>query len=194
TVVGSDVAAYADILRDELNVKSVEFAELLPGSLETFGISRKLTVNARALGPRVGKDVQRIIGAAKAGDWASDGDNVVVGGTPLEQGEYELDLEAADPESAIAFLPGGGFVVLDTHLTPELEAEGVARDVVRAIQQARKDAGLDVSDRITLTVAADAATFAAIQTHLEFIKAETLATTLTPREAEGDMTIDLERA
>ncbi|HEV7741434.1 MAG TPA: isoleucine--tRNA ligase, partial [Pseudolysinimonas sp.] len=87
TVVGFDVAAYADILRDELNVKAVEFAELLPGSLETFGISRKLTVNARALGPRVGKDVQRIIGAAKAGDWASDGDNVVVGGTPLEQGE-----------------------------------------------------------------------------------------------------------
>jgi isoleucyl-tRNA synthetase len=194
TVVGSDVAAYADILRDELNVKSVEFAELLPGSLETFGISRKLTVNARALGPRVGKDVQRIIGAAKAGDWTSDDDTVVVGGTPLEQGEYELDLEAADPESAIAFLPGGGFVVLDTHLTPELEAEGVARDVVRSIQQARKDAGLDVSDRITLTVAADAATFAAIQTHLGFIKAETLATTLTPREAEGDMTIDLERA
>ncbi|MEO8261213.1 MAG: isoleucine--tRNA ligase, partial [Pseudolysinimonas sp.] len=142
TVVGSDVEAFADILRDELNVKAVEFAELVPGSLETFGITRKLTVNARALGPRVGKDVQRIIGAAKAGDWTSDGDIVVVGGTPLEQGEYELDLEAADPESAIAFLPGGGFVVLDTHLTPDLEAEGVARDVVRAVQQARKDADL----------------------------------------------------
>ena len=49
-------------------------------------------------------------------------------------------------------LPTGGFVVLDTDVTPELAAEGVARDLVRAVQQARKDAGLDVSDRIALTV------------------------------------------
>ena len=48
-------------------------------------------------------------------------------------------------------LPGGGFVVLDTAVTPELAAEGVARDLVRAVQQARRDAGLDVSDRIALT-------------------------------------------
>ena len=48
-------------------------------------------------------------------------------------------------------LPSGGFVVLDTAVTPELAAEGLARDLVRAVQQARRDAGLDVSDRIALT-------------------------------------------
>ena len=53
---------------------------------------------------------------------------------------------------AVAFLDGGGFVVLDTVTTPELEAEGLARDVVRAVQQARRDADLDVSDRIALTL------------------------------------------
>ncbi len=54
--------------------------------------------------------------------------------------------------TATAMLPGGGFVVLDTEVTSELAQEGLARDIVRAVQQARRDAGLDVSDRISLTV------------------------------------------
>jgi isoleucyl-tRNA synthetase len=194
TVVGSDAAAYADILRDELNVKQVVFAELQESSLADFGITRRLTVNARALGPRVGKDVQRIIQASKSGDWTADGDVVTAGGTALELGEYELELEAADSESAIAFLPGGGFVVLDTRLTPELEAEGLARDVVRAVQQARRDAGLEVSDRIRLSLAGDASTVAAIEAHRDLIAGETLATSLEAREAEGEMAIELARA
>lgn len=83
--------------------------------------------------------------------------------------------------------------MLDTHLTPELEAEGVARDVVRAVQQARKDAGLEVSDRIALTVSADATIVAAITAHRELIVGETLATSFDAREAEGEITIELER-
>jgi isoleucyl-tRNA synthetase len=188
----SGLDAFSDILRDELNVKAVELVALQESSLQDYGITRRLSVNARALGPRMGKDVQRMIQAAKAGDWTldrlDDGDVIVVDGTALEVGEYELELEAADPESAIAFLPGGGFIVLDTHVTPDLEAEGLARDVVRAVQQARKDAGLEVSDRIALTLAADAAALAAIETHREFIAAETLATSFAAREA-GDGTV-----
>jgi isoleucyl-tRNA synthetase len=187
TVVAMDAAAlsgFADILRDELNVKSVELAELGDSSLDAFGITRRVSVNARALGPRVGKDVQRIIQAAKAGDWNADGDDVTVGGAPLEPGEYELELQAADPDSAIAFLSGGGFVVLDTHLTPELEAEGLARDVVRAVQQARKDAELEVSDRISLKIAGDATAIAAVEAHRQLIASETLAVSVDAREAE----------
>ncbi|MGE3448953.1 MAG: DUF5915 domain-containing protein, partial [Microbacteriaceae bacterium] len=145
-------------------------------------------------GPRIGKDVQRVIQDAKNGLWSLAGDEVVVNGTPLVEGEYELVMEAADAESAIAFLPDGGFIVLDTTLTPELEAEGVARDVVRAVQQARKDAGLEVSDRIALTMSADAATVAAIEAHRDLIASETLATALQAREAEGEMSIQVERA
>jgi len=187
TVVAADAAsldAFGDILRDELNVKSVDLAELRESSLGEFGIARRLSVNARALGPRVGKDVQRIIQAAKAGDWTADGDAVTAGGTLLEPGEFELELQAADPDSAIAFLSGGGFVVLDTHLTAELEAEGLARDVVRAVQQARKDAGLDVGDRIALTIAGDPAAIAAVEAHRELIAGETLAVSLEAHEAE----------
>ena len=73
-------------------------------------------------------------------------------------------------------LPGGGFVVLDTALTPELEAEGTARDLVRAVQQARRDAGLDVSDRITVSIKAPAAVLAAARTHETLLAQETLAT------------------
>ena len=188
----SGLEAFSDILRDELNVKALDLVELQESSLKDHGITRRLSVNARALGPRLGKEVQRIIQAAKAGDWTldrlDDGDAIVVDGTALEIGEYELELEAADPDSAIAFLPGGGFIVLDTHVTPELEAEGLARDVVRAVQQARKDAGLEVSDRIALTLAGDAAALAAIEAHRELIAGETLATSLEAREA-GDGTV-----
>ena len=194
---------FADIVRDELNVKSLSLVELGDSSLDDYGITRRLTVNARALGPRIGKDVQRVIQAAKAGDWSADGEQVVAGGVALESGEYELELTVADEASAISFLPSGGFVVLDTTVTPELAAEGLARDVVRAVQQARKDAGLEVSDRIRLTLAGDPDAVAAIEAHRELIAGETLATSLEARHAEkgvtpvGDasaVTIEVERA
>src|SRR5690606_38306822 len=108
---------------------------------QALGITRRLTVNARALGPRIGKQVQQVIAASKAGDWSADDAGVVTaGGVVLEHGEYELEFVAEDPTAAIGFLPGGGFVVLDTVVTPELEAEGLARDVVRAVQEARRAA------------------------------------------------------
>jgi isoleucyl-tRNA synthetase len=80
-------------------------------------------------------------------------------------------------------LPRGGFVVLDTEVTPELEAEGTARDLVRAVQQARKDAGLQVSDRIALTLAGPEATLAAARTHEALIAEETLATSVSYADA-----------
>ena len=71
-------------------------------------------------------------------------------------------------------LPKDGFVVLDTTVTPELAAEGLARDVIRAVQQARRDAGLDVSDRISLTVSGDDEVWAATVAHEKLIMLETL--------------------
>jgi isoleucyl-tRNA synthetase len=182
TVVTPDapaLEAFADIVRDELNVKAIELVEFDDSLVAEYGIARRLAVNARAAGPRIGKQVQQVIGAAKAGDWTVDGDRVVVGGVALEPGEFTLELELDDPAAAVSFLPGSGFVLLDTRVTPELEAEGLARDVIRAVQQSRKDAELDVSDRIALTLGVDdAAARAAIETHRDLIAAETLATAL----------------
>lgn len=158
TVVAHDAAALArfeGILRDELNVKAVELVELQDDSAAHYGITSKLTVNARAAGPRLGKQVQQVIQAARAGDWTEADGVVTVGGVELVEGEYDLVLETAsdgDGTSALALLPGGGFVLLDTATTPELEAEGLARDIIRAVQDTRKAAGLDVSDRIRLAL------------------------------------------
>ncbi|HOY82623.1 MAG TPA: isoleucine--tRNA ligase [Rhodoglobus sp.] len=179
TIVSNETAGLApfgDILSEELNVKAVEFETLDTGSLDQHGIARRLTVNARALGPRLGKQVQQVIQAAKAGDWTVTDDVVTVGGTRLEPGEFDLELEAADVASAIAFLSGDGFVILDTATTPELEAEGLARDVIRAIQDTRKAAGLEVSDRIELAVTgSDAGDIDALTLFAETIAGETLA-------------------
>ncbi len=170
-----DLARFTDILSEELNVKAIELVQFEAGSVEAFGITRKLTVNARAAGPRIGKQVQGVIQAARAGDWEASGDQVIVAGTPLFPGEFELELESVDDSTAIAFLTDG-FVLLDTVTTADLEAEGLARDVIRAIQDTRKAAGLMVSDRIRLSIlGSDPGDIEALTAFSETIGAETLA-------------------
>jgi isoleucyl-tRNA synthetase len=172
------LAPYADLIADEVNVKTVELASD-PASLGRV----ELTVNPRLLGPRLGGAVQEVIRAVKAGDWVSTGDSVTAAGIELEPGEYELRLAVADPDSTSA-LPGhAGLIALDTRVTPELAAEGTARDVVRIVQQARRDADLSVSDRIRLTVGADGAVADAVRAHAGFLTAETLAVSLDLRPA-----------
>ena len=164
------LAPYAELIRDEVNVKEVTLAAD-PASLGTF----ELAVNPRVLGPRIGAKVQEVIRAIKAGNVVRSGDSVTAAGVELEAGEYEVRLAAAHPESTSA-LPGNtGLVELDTSVTPELAAEGTARDVVRIVQQARRDAGLAVSDRIRLTLGADGAVADAVRAHADFIAGETLA-------------------
>ncbi|MDQ1659800.1 MAG: isoleucyl-tRNA synthetase [Cryptosporangiaceae bacterium] len=173
TVASPDAAAlepFAALLADEVNVKDVLLSSDVDGAC-----SQVLALVPKVLGPRLGKDVQRVIGAVKSGDWQSSGGTVVAGGVELAEGEYTLRLVPADPDRS-APLPGDvGVVVLDTEVTPELAAEGIARDVVRAVQQARKDAGLDVSDRIVLTLVGSPAVTAAVDVHRDFVAAETLA-------------------
>ncbi|MBX0298553.1 isoleucine--tRNA ligase [Cryobacterium sp. 1639] len=200
TVVTTDTAAlagFAGILRDELNVKAVTLVEQQADSAESYGITSKLTVNARAAGPRLGKQVQQVIKAARTGDWSETDGVVTAGGIALVTGEYDLELQAAststDAESvlnssALALLAGGGFVLLETGTTPELEAEGLARDLIRAVQDTRKSAGFAVSDRIRLDLVfvddADAATFA-LASSVD-VAGETLATRFSTHSAPAD--------
>jgi isoleucyl-tRNA synthetase len=152
-------------------------------------------VNSRVAGPRLGANVQHVIRGAKSGVWSLVDGKVVVDGVELLEEEYELtlvaDLSAGDTKNLIGILPSGGFVILDGDVTPELEVEGAARDLIRAIQQTRKDSGLDVSDRIRLTIAGDDATLAAIAAHEELIKSETLTLELLTSSASGEPQISV---
>ncbi|MCW4459695.1 isoleucine--tRNA ligase [Microbacterium sp. MPKO10] len=182
TVVTPDADAlrpFDDILRDELNVKAVTLVPLTETSAADFGITSKLTINARAAGPRLGKQVQQVIAASKKGDWSETDGAVTVGGIELVDGEYDLVLETADSGdgSALGLLGGSGFALLNTTTTAELEAEGLVRDMIRAVQDTRKAAGFDVSDRINLDLAFDDAAEATAVASVTAVSlaAETLA-------------------
>jgi len=172
------VTEFLDILAEELNVKEVVTRELDDQVAQELGIGKKLLPHARELGPRVGAQVQSIIQAAKAGDWVMDNGVITVAGIALEEGEYSLEFTSEGEDTAVQFLDNGGFVLLDTTVTPELAAEGLARDAIRAIQQERKNAGLDVSDRISTTVEADPVASEALREHQDMVCAETLSISL----------------
>jgi len=197
SVVAEDAAAlapYVDLVRDELNVRVVDLSSAGDEAAASFGVRQVLQVNARAAGPRLGRDVQQAIRGSKSGDWSVDEAGVVTsGGFALVEGEYTLVTQVSDTgedeHRAVSMLPGGGFVVLDTEVTPALAAEGLARDVVRAVQQARRDAGLEVSDRITLTLTGSAGVLAALQTHRDLVRNEVLAASLELVEGGGDVAV-----
>ncbi|MEE8727064.1 MAG: mupirocin-resistant isoleucine--tRNA ligase [Bifidobacterium thermacidophilum] len=193
TVVVADpeaVGDYVEILKSELNVKSVDFSTLEDAPEHGLKIIHQLKVNARAAGPRLGKQVQFAIKASKTGAWhvdAATGAPVVEtpnGDIALENGEFEVinRVEEQDAKQAAnsvsSALPSGGFVILDTALDDDLLAEGYARDAVRAVQDARKEADFNISDRIVLTLTAPAADAPKLEQFRDLIAHETLATTL----------------
>ncbi|HEY4556909.1 MAG TPA: class I tRNA ligase family protein, partial [Enteractinococcus sp.] len=175
--------AFTDILADELNLKHVKLVDVANTSAEDFGISQQLTVNAREAGPRLGKDVQAVIKASKSDDWkVTEDGTVIAGGIALEPAEYELttvvEEDPNNPDAAVAVIPSG-FVILDTAVDETLAAEGAARDVIRAVQSARRDAQLDVSDRIHTVITGPRPVIDAISAHETLISNETLSLQVT---------------
>lgn len=178
---------FTEIIADELNVRSVEVLDVAEAEAAGFSLSQNLVVNARAAGPRLGKQVQQVIKASKTGDWSVTDGTVVSGGIELVEGEYTLEsvAESGTDGMELAALDSG-FLALDTRVTPELEAEGMARDAVRAIQGIRKQLDLDISDRIAVTIEAGTEVTAALEPHADLIAGETLTTSLTFGPADAD--------
>ena len=180
----SSLAPFIEIIRDEVNVRHVELTE----DVAAHG-QAEIVVNARVAGPRLGKQVQEVIRAAKAGHWTTTPEGRVhVAGVDLLDGEYERRLVSRDVGAAAELPRASGFVVLDTTVTPELAAEGLARDVIRAVQQARRDAGLSVSDRIRLTVDGRDDVVGAAKAHESLLASETLALEIRYENADGGFT------
>lgn len=189
----SQVDVYDALLKSELNIKAIDYLMLDEAAEHGLKIVEELKVNARAAGPRLGKQVQFAIKASKSGAWHADpktGDPVIEtpdGEITLQGDEYDITrrVEEADASeranSASSILPSGGFVILDLALDDALIAEGYARDVIRAVQDARKAADLDVTDRIDLTLDVPEGDMAKVERFEDLIKSETLATSMTLR-------------
>jgi isoleucyl-tRNA synthetase len=151
TIAGPQVERlrpFLELIQDEVNVKEV----LLSEEIERFA-SFQLQVNARLLGPRLGPAMKAVIADAKQGRWTTQQDGgVEVAGKVLSEEEYGLLLRPAEGVACQALSTNDMVAVLDFELSESLVQEGKARDLVRMIQQARRAAGLHVSDRIRLSL------------------------------------------
>jgi isoleucyl-tRNA synthetase len=198
------IERFAALVRDELNVKQLRFV----GEADELG-RWELKPNYRTLGPRLGKRMPKMAEAVAA----LDAQNVVAvlrdGGTVgvVVDGE-EFPLDAGDVQTVLQPLEGYQVeragthaVALNLELDDELVREGLAREIVRAVQNARKEAGLNVEDRIALALDGDDDLLEAARAHQDYIAGEVLATQVSyddggqPAEIRGkQLRISVQRA
>ncbi|WRS30068.1 isoleucine--tRNA ligase [Actinomycetaceae bacterium MB13-C1-2] len=185
TVVASDpdsLVQFAPIIAREVNVKEVDFEAPEESGFE---VKRTLGLNPREFPGAVRPLTSKLFAAAKSGQWeeAREADTVrfpavELDGAPVElsgdQFTLTIGVEASGDEVA-AVLDSGAFVILDTAVSEDLEQEGYARDLVRAIQDARKDAGFHVADRIRIDLVVPEGRLVAARAFEDMIAKETLA-------------------
>ncbi len=175
------------LVTEELNVKAVEFAE----SAERLA-GWRARPNFRVLGPTLGQKVKEVAAAlgADGGELAAalargEAVDVPVDGEPVRLEPSEVDLSQEVREGWGVAAEGGTTVALDLDLTDDLRREGMAREVVRLVQDARKAAGLDVSDRIWLAVQTQGEVATALYAHSRYVMEETLASELSFGPGDG---------
>jgi isoleucyl-tRNA synthetase len=184
---GGDLTSLLDTVAEELNVKEVRFAD----SAEAFG-GWVAKPDFKVLGPRLGRRVQAVAEALAAGPELArrlaEGATVELHpdhGPPVSIGPGDVQL-ARDVRSGWGVASDGGVTVaLELEVTPALRLEGLARELIRLVQDARKEAGLQVTDRIVLGLETSGDAARALEAHREYIAGETLADSVVP-EAVGD--------
>ena len=176
--VASEVA---NLIADEVNIKKLVLEDEMPD-----GFSRVLRPNGKLLGPRLKDRMQAVIATAKAGDWEVLPDGTAkVCGEILNEDEYTVAIEQASskdsettPNSGV-LRDGVTVILLDTEVTPEQEREGLARHMVRIVQQGRRNQGLDVSDKIKLFLELPSDMEFAAREHEAFVAEQVLAVEIT---------------
>ena len=185
TIATSDpagLAPFRSLIAEEVNVKEVR---ILDAADAGYHVEQVLTLNPRAFAPEVRKLTSKLFAAVKAGEWTltEDGDvrfdAVVLDSAAVvleaEDSAFTLTnrIDVEDESLSATMLASGAFIVLDTALDEQLEAEGWARDLIRLVQDERKAADLEIGApaRLTLTVPADKDAWTGA--HLDLIKAET---------------------
>lgn len=190
---------FLDDLREELNVKAVRFLEGSGGLVE-YRFKPNLPVVGRKYGKLVpalraalaaldGVRAQHIAAAARAGESFS----VEVDGQTLELTGEEILIESSSPEGFAVAEDGGYVAALNTEISEELRREGLARDLVRNVQDARKDAGLQISDHIHLFLSMSEALAEGVRPHQPYLMTEALADAVTFGPApQGAYTVEAE--
>jgi isoleucyl-tRNA synthetase len=183
------IERFGNLVRDELNVKELRFVE------EAEELGRwELKPNYRSLGPRFGKHMPQVaaavaaLDAGRVAETLRDGGAVglSVDGEEHELGPDDLQMVLQPLEGYQVERSGTHAVALNLELSDELRREGLAREVVHAVQAARKNAGLNVEDRIALRLGGDDALLEAVRAHEGYVTAETLATSLETDGADGE--------
>ena len=182
TVAGNNAQrlnAYADLLKDEVNVKEVRLVSDVAALADNM-----LYIFTPLVGKRLGRFMKDILAASKTNDWTKNADGTLsIAGQTLNADEFELRLVLKDGNAGQALPDNTAVVVLDTQVRPELEREGIARDFVRVIQQKRKDSGFDVSDRISVSYASDSdVVLQALSEYAAYVKEQVLAASFAQTE------------
>jgi isoleucyl-tRNA synthetase len=182
------IEASAELVKAELNVKELEFV-----AEESELVSYAVKPNYRSLGPRFGKRMPQVVAAVEALD------PVHVAAVMAEGGQVGINIDGADhtigaDEMTLSLQPLEGYeveaeaghaVALQLELDDGLRREGLAREIVHAVQNARKEAGLEITDRIELSLSGDEELLAAAREHQSYIAGEVLATAVAYDGADG---------
>ncbi len=172
------LSGHQDQILEELNVKAIEFIARDAGL-----VSYRIKPNLPRIGKQYGKQIPAIRKALDEADGAAIAGAVANGeafeidldGSILELGPEDVLIETSSAEGYACGEDSGYLTALDTALTPELVREGIAREMIRTIQDARKQADLEVSDRIVLGVRGSAGVEDALTEYQDYLMAETLA-------------------
>lgn len=167
--------SYQNLIKDEVNIKNIEVVEIADQNSDIAEF--KLQINFKKVGAKFGAKMKEISQGAKQGNWERISDNSIkIGDVTLEDDDFEIKLIAKDKESSATLASNDCVIKLDIEITKELEEEGIARDIIRTIQQNRKAADFDVSDHIkVIFYSKNQQLVDVIRSHGQHIKEQTLA-------------------
>jgi isoleucyl-tRNA synthetase len=182
------IEARAGLVTAELNVKELDFV-----SDESELVSYEVKPNYRSLGPRFGKHMPQVAAAVEALDPTvvaevmarGDGVGININGDEHELTPDDVTLSLQPLDGYEVEAEAGHAVALQLELDDELRREGLAREIVHAVQNARKAAGLDISDRIELSLGGDEELLTAAREHEPYVTGEVLATSVSYDEADS---------
>jgi isoleucyl-tRNA synthetase len=187
TIIGKNAEKmldFKDIIADEVNVKNIEIICEI-GDLAEI----KLQINFKKVGAKLGSKMKQITAAAKENNWEKmPNGKIKIANEILDNDEFEIKLITKNPQNTAALPSNDCLVELDTIITKKLEEEGLARDIVRAIGQNRKDANLDISSHIKITISSNhPEILSAVRNHKNYICQQTLSNEILTSQNLSDI-------